>query len=598
MGNKDMNNNMDNNCVENSLYQRIVSEYLDCDSIEQTAKTCGTSKVTVRRVLITEGLWCSKTSIAVGELHDEGLSVAEIAEELCVTENAVKAYLPYTKGMYGESLTGGAERVKRYRERKEAVAEKMKMMSRDLTDIDEEPELPGWYPVIEAEDEADTDAPEVDVESYVDNDPEESWEDKLKRWEIERKERLNAQCEAVRRDTEGLWEAIHPEPQALDSIQPPRLLRLRIELLGFGENDHGAPGGGVPGAGVPGDGVNTKERAELNERILKAAKAEKGISREIVVPSNMTLHALHYAIQRLFGFLGYHMRDFYLHWQDFELVTAARLGGYVDLCGILFRYSDRYEDDDDWDNDYDGESSVNTWVKKMYRGPYRKGAVGDTWYANRRDTRQLYTVKSNKEKSDKAMLDKGKPELKEDMLLLEADEIIHPERKRNFLRGDIAVGELLTSTGKIKTAGGILDFASDRREALKIWKADILSQIGACKEAVWGKDPIDGIGENLIHSMDVFCDAFRGDGSIGELDDAVAGYIVPQFLFGALAVHPLPFFKEIYYSYDYGDGWQFKISAVDEYAVTDDSLSECEEEGVFDTFEGGMIDEYYEARPH
>ena len=84
-----------------------------------------------------------------------------------------------------------------------------------------------------------------------------------------------------------------------------------------------------------------------------------------------------------------------------------------------FRYSDRLEGDEGWDNEYDGESSVNTWEKQMYRAPYYKGNIGDTWYANWRSISQLHDAH---------------PEIKDEMLLLEADEILYPERNRNFLR--------------------------------------------------------------------------------------------------------------------------------------------------------------------
>ena len=86
---------------EQDLYQAIVTDYEKTQSIKQTAENLKTNTIKVRRVLITEGLWSSKTSIAVGELHAKGYSTSEIAKELFISEKNVQSYLPYTKGAYG-----------------------------------------------------------------------------------------------------------------------------------------------------------------------------------------------------------------------------------------------------------------------------------------------------------------------------------------------------------------------------------------------------------------------------------------------------------------------------------------------------------------
>ncbi len=349
--------------------------------------------------------------------------------------------------------------------------------------------------------------------------------------ERERSKRLEAECIETRQKTEELWAELRPEPKKIDYYYPPHLIRLHIELLDFGTE-------------------------EPSEKLFKAVKAEKGISRDIIVPANMTLHALHYAIQRLFGFLGYHLNNFSLSQEDFNLVTAARLGGYTDLCGVLFRYSDQFEGDEGWDNDYDGESSVNTWLKKMYRAPYYKGNIGDTWYANWRSIAQIHDEH---------------PEIKDEMLLLEADEILYPERNRNYLREDVTVGEMLTSTGKMKTDAGVLDFMADRREAVKTWKADILGKI-ADEEGILENISDEKSEEGVVKILDRFCASLNNIRLGYEGDDIAYSVLTQDLIFDRLAVHPLPFFKEIYYNYDYGDNWDFKISAVEEYQLTGDVL--------------------------
>lgn len=81
-------------------YQRVVDAYIKHGTIQTVADLLGISVVTVRRVLITEGLWSSPSSRSIGALHEQGLSTAEIAEQLHMTEKNVQAYLPYTRGSY------------------------------------------------------------------------------------------------------------------------------------------------------------------------------------------------------------------------------------------------------------------------------------------------------------------------------------------------------------------------------------------------------------------------------------------------------------------------------------------------------------------
>ena len=43
------------------LYQQIINIYKETGSVKKTAEELGTYPIKVRRVLITEGLWHSKT---------------------------------------------------------------------------------------------------------------------------------------------------------------------------------------------------------------------------------------------------------------------------------------------------------------------------------------------------------------------------------------------------------------------------------------------------------------------------------------------------------------------------------------------------------
>ena len=72
---------------------------------KEDSEELGTYPIKVRRVLITEGLWHSKTSEQVADLLAKGKSVAEIAEELVISEKNVQSYMPYSRGAVWEGKT-------------------------------------------------------------------------------------------------------------------------------------------------------------------------------------------------------------------------------------------------------------------------------------------------------------------------------------------------------------------------------------------------------------------------------------------------------------------------------------------------------------
>ena len=94
------------------------------------------------------------------------------------------------------------------------------------------------------------------------------------------------------------------------------------------------------------------------------------ISRDILIPSDMPLHNLHYAIQRLFGWQNSHLRRFYLPYAIYENLTGNTVKGWADLVGILFQPPSESEHDLFWDDDYES-GSINAWLRRKYTGPYQ-----------------------------------------------------------------------------------------------------------------------------------------------------------------------------------------------------------------------------------
>lgn len=100
----------------------------------------------------------------------------------------------------------------------------------------------------------------------------------------------------------------------------------------------------------------------------------ESIARDILIPSDMPLHNLHYTIQKLFGWQNSHLRRFYLHEDIYNRLTNNTVKGWADLVGILFQPPSEGESDIFWDDDY-RSGSFNAWLKKKYTGPYEYAGI-------------------------------------------------------------------------------------------------------------------------------------------------------------------------------------------------------------------------------
>lgn len=277
---------------QDELYKQIVSEYLKCGSVKQTAVNTGTSLVRAQRVLITEGLWHSETSDAVCKLFEQGKTTQEIADSLFISVKTVQAYLPYTKGFYSSDKSSEAVRSDFYRIRKLLAADKQ-----------------------------------------------------------------------VHRTIQGGEDTMSINAlsvQGSGSKDQYKVMRLRLELI-----------------------FNPKDRRLMNT-LRKYANVKEGIVREILVPSDISLHKLNYAIQKCFGWENSHLHHFELPSSIFAELTNSEFDGeddnrfsyqngsfikWADYCGTYFRFPSEDWDDIYWDDDYKGDVSFKSWLKRKYNGP-------------------------------------------------------------------------------------------------------------------------------------------------------------------------------------------------------------------------------------
>ena len=108
--------------------------------------------------------------------------------------------------------------------------------------------------------------------------------------------------------------------------------------------------------------------------LRKYGKVKRTVSRDFLVPSDMTLLALHYAIQKAFGWQEWHLHTFELDNGILEMLTDNCFMKWKSFCGLYVRYPltcDEYY----WDEGYKGDISYKNWLKKQYSGPYKYGGT-------------------------------------------------------------------------------------------------------------------------------------------------------------------------------------------------------------------------------
>jgi len=115
--------------------------------------------------------------------------------------------------------------------------------------------------------------------------------------------------------------------------------------------------------------------SEDEQRILKEygrSSTGNSIERDILIPHDITLHALHYAILRLYGWQNGHLHSFHLPDEVYKKLTSNTVRGWGNLIGVLFQtvYPDNVWEARYGDDDYE-YGSIKTWLRKKYTGPYR-----------------------------------------------------------------------------------------------------------------------------------------------------------------------------------------------------------------------------------
>lgn len=294
------------------LYESIIVSYLETQSVLKTARALSVSEVKVRRVLLTEGLWSSRTSLQIEHYRRKNMTAAQIADVLHTTEKAVQQYLPYERGIYNKAArTADALHSAQYRERIRSVRK------RTLKKLNAIAEREGWR--------------EMEC--------------------TENKENALANKKVYYLH----MELVNPEiPDVMKEF------KNEAERQAFEEYKRAVD-------------RHREEQQEEELRVLRTygrLKYDKTITRDIIVPAEMPLYAVHYMIQRAFGWQNSHLHKFCLPQKRFQEITGEKIEQWLELMGVLFPSLLMEDEDRFWADDYE-RGSIRSWFRRKYTGPYQ-----------------------------------------------------------------------------------------------------------------------------------------------------------------------------------------------------------------------------------
>ncbi len=256
--------------------------------------------------------------------------------------------------------------------------------------------------------------------------------------------------------------------------------------------------------------------------LTKYGKMVNDISRDIIVPGDITLHALHYAINRAFGWQNSHLHSYHPYEEEYnKMIKSGKFTEWAKLAGMYFRFPCEDFEDIYWDDDYKANISVKNWLRGKYTGPYYYGGTREYFYRCQQDVKELFerypileVRKSFSEWMDECRILAEKTGNKD----AKADQI-----KRIAPITEVTIKELEDSI----SFGGSFDELIER---LPIY--DILLMPGR------------------IQNFDAWDFSNRRTRKDSEKEE------------GCLVQVTTPILTELRYWYDYGDDWNVKITAI------------------------------------
>ena len=276
---------------------------------------------------------------------------------------------------------------------------------------------------------------------------------------------------------------------------------------------------------------------ERKDVLRKYGRMQESISRDFIVPGNITLRALHYAIMRAFGWQNSHLHSFEPEADEFKKMTDGGLvTEWARQVGMYFRFPRDDYVDGYWENDYDGDMSLKLWLKTMYTGPYLYNNPIEQYVYAQHEMKDLFKrfpilKKKTTDQRDWPLLVEGRcEELLERNTLWRV--LLAPNQRRDWSEWKAQKEEILETVGNY--------YAEIRKKLIRQNNKTqrLVEQLDECREKL-GKLPekMDEIQQGLFKVKLQECDLAR-----------------------AYNPEATPVLSALLYRYDFGDGWKIKIS--------------------------------------
>ena len=98
------------------LFEMVKKIYAKTHSVNKTASACSISRVKVRKILISLGLYKNELSSQITKLLNEGYSKDFICKKMNISNSCFNEHIPYKKGLYQrEERSKQALRSERFR---------------------------------------------------------------------------------------------------------------------------------------------------------------------------------------------------------------------------------------------------------------------------------------------------------------------------------------------------------------------------------------------------------------------------------------------------------------------------------------------------
>ena len=534
-------------------------------SINETAAHFHLTRTKITKMLVTMGVYSSPLVKQVQNLREDGMSIKEIAAQLEISVGAVSSYLPYTDEFHGTAEPSDhALAVREYRAYEKARAERQIQKQGKEVKREERTGKRKELKMVEDKEnrtnETDGEDWRKDLDSKLSFTATDSRRPRITYEMIEESgtlEKTRAALEAsgiklavCEDDREAERAALREKQKETGSLTPEEMLALG-EFPGALYDRNALDLEEIYGDKLPYEPremirLHLELDADFSEdekEIMHRYGAMEGdtISRDILVSDDLPLYALHYVIQRAFGWQNSHLHRFYLPDETMNKLTES-VEQWMQQVGVIYRSPLMGEEAEFWTDDYKGGSFKN-WLRKKYTGPcmsqcWEEGLIGARESLESVDLdREYYVEYGDYGENGEAMPLRCSPVYGWGGKKFDppkADTYVHEYRVEVIKARDLPVP--------------LLDQVFERG-AFDILERLPIGQVLAVRNMHCSDHFQDGESVSTYQEM-------LDDGMDDEIDEILeSGFDSPE-----KQPYVYSFTDELLYEYDFGDNWQIRIT--------------------------------------